>query len=111
MSINQPDHILTVLQLEFEKGRVLVACKGTLRREAPRRGWVWEGVTPSHWGGDWGTSPKKILKYRHLKKPLVGILSRKMCIFYCVKVIDINGLTEIQIYYENETVSTPLWVS
>ena len=23
-----------------------------------------------------------------------------MCIFYCVKVIDINGLTEIQIYYE-----------
>ena len=31
--------------------------------------------------------------------------------FFCVKVIDINGLTEIQIYYENETVSTLLWVS
>ena len=28
----------TVLQLEFEKGMVLVACKGTLRRKAPRRG-------------------------------------------------------------------------
>ena len=42
---------MSVLQLEFEKGRVLVACKGTLRREAPRRGWVWEWVTPSHWGG------------------------------------------------------------
>ena len=26
-----------------------------------------------------------------------------MRIFYCVKVIGINGLTEIQIYYENET--------
>ena len=26
-----------VLQLEFEKGRVLVACKGTLRREGWRR--------------------------------------------------------------------------
>ena len=25
-------------------------------------------------------------------------------------MIDINGLTEIQIYYENETVSTTLWV-
>ena len=34
-----------------------------------------------------------------------------MCIFYCAKVIDIDGLTEIEIYYENETVSTPLWVS
>ena len=55
-----------MLQLEFEKGRVLVVCKGTLRREAPRRGWAWEGVTPSHWGGGgvWGTSPKKILKNR-----------------------------------------------
>ena len=42
---------MSMLQLEFEKGWVLVACKGTLRREAPRRGWVWEGVTPSHWGG------------------------------------------------------------
>ena len=30
----------TVLQLEFEKGMVLVACKGTLRRKAPRRGGV-----------------------------------------------------------------------
>ena len=33
---------LAVLQLEFDKGKVLVACKGTLRREGPRRGWVWE---------------------------------------------------------------------
>ena len=41
-----------VLQLEFEKGRVLVALKGTLRRFAPRR--VWEGVTPSDWGGGGG---------------------------------------------------------
>ena len=30
--------------------------------------------------------------------------------FFCVKVVDINVLIEIQIYYENETVSTPLWV-
>ena len=30
---------------------------------------------------------------------------------FCVKVIDITGLTEIQFYYENVTVSTPLWVS
>ena len=42
----------------------------------------------------------------------MGILSRNNVHFYCVKVIDINGLnTEIQIYDENETVSTPLWVS
>ena len=32
-------------------------------------------------------------------------------VFFCVKVIDINGLTAIKINYENETVSTPLWVS
>ena len=34
-----------------------------------------------------------------------------MCIFFYVKAIDINGLTEKQIYYENDPVSTPLWVS
>ena len=52
---------MSVLQLEFEKGRVLVACKSTLRREAPIRGWVWEGVTPSHWGGGGfgGPPPRK----------------------------------------------------
>ena len=51
-------YFVPVLQLEFEKGRVLVACKGTFRREAPRRGWVFEGVTPSHWG-DLGDLPQE----------------------------------------------------
>ena len=39
----------------------------------------------------------------------MGILSRNNVGFFCVKVIDIKDFTEIQIYYENETVSTPLW--
>ena len=51
VGVDWPVYGLSVLQLEFEKGRVLVACKGTLKREAPRGGWVWEGVTPSHSGG------------------------------------------------------------
>ena len=51
----------SVLQLEFEKGRVLVACKGILRREAPKRGWVWEGVTPSRRGG-LGGLPQEIFE-------------------------------------------------
>ena len=73
-----------VLQLDFEKGRMLVACKGTLRREAPRRGWVWEGVTPPT-GGVWGTSPKKILKNRPYRRPLVGILGRNNVHFLLCK--------------------------
>ena len=40
----------------------------------------------------------------------MGVLSRNI-VFFCVKVTDITGLTDIQIYYENETVSTLLWIS
>ena len=62
------DIIRSVLQLEFEKGRVLVACKGTLRREAPRRG---------------GCGKKD------LKEGLWWVFwAEIMCIFYCVKMID-----------------------
>ena len=37
----------------------------------------------------------------------MGILSRNNVHFFSVKKV----ITEIKIYYENETVSTPLWVS
>ena len=53
-----------MLQLEIEKGMVLVACKGTPRREAPRWVWVWEGVTQGGGGGGGGVSPKKSLTSR-----------------------------------------------
>ena len=49
-----------VLQPEFEKGQgVPVACKGTLRREATRRGWVWEVGSPLPQGGFGGPPPRK----------------------------------------------------
>ena len=57
MELGDIAYIKSVLQLEFEKGRVLLACKGTPGREVPR--WVWEGVTPYHKGGLGGSPPRK----------------------------------------------------
>ena len=65
-----------MLQLEFEKGRVLVACKGTLRREAPKLEWVWEGVTPSRWVG-LGDLPQENFEKETLKKAFGGYFEQK----------------------------------